>query len=54
MLRRSMLRRGPDVNTRSDPLSYLVDEIAELKRKNLYRPLRIMTGAQAVHTVVDR
>jgi glycine C-acetyltransferase len=38
---------------RGDPLSYLGDEIAELKQKNLYRPLRIMTGAQAVHTVVD-
>ena len=41
------------MTVRSDPLSYLGDEIAELKGKNLYRPLRIMTGAQAVHTVVD-
>jgi glycine C-acetyltransferase len=41
------------VATPNDPLSYLGDEIAELKAKNLYRPLRVMTGAQAVHTVVD-
>jgi len=38
---------------RSDPLAYLGQEIAELKEENLYRPLRIMTGPQAVHTVVD-
>ncbi|HEY7598735.1 MAG TPA: aminotransferase class I/II-fold pyridoxal phosphate-dependent enzyme, partial [Candidatus Limnocylindrales bacterium] len=38
---------------RHDPLAYLAEEIAELKGKELYRPLRIMTGAQAVHTVVD-
>ncbi len=38
---------------RSDPLSYLGDEIAELKAKELYRPLRIMSGPQAVHTIVD-
>jgi len=38
---------------RSDPLAYLGQEIAQLKENNLYRPLRIMTGPQAVHTVVD-
>ena len=38
---------------RSDPLSYLGDEIAELREKDLYRPLRIMSGPQAVHTIVD-
>ena len=38
---------------RVDPLAYLGDEIEELREKNLYRPLRVMTGPQAVHTVVD-
>ena len=38
---------------RADPLAYLGEEIDELRAKNLYRPLRIMTGAQAVHTTVD-
>lgn len=41
------------MTVRSDPLSYLGAEIEELKEKNLYRPLKIMSGAQAVHTVVD-
>jgi glycine C-acetyltransferase len=39
--------------TTADPLAYLADEIEELRRQNLYRPLRIMTGAQAVHTVIE-
>jgi glycine C-acetyltransferase len=38
--------------TRADPLAYLGAEIADLKAKNLYRPLRIMSGPQAVHTTV--
>ena len=38
---------------RADPLKYLGDEIDELRAKNLYRPLRVMSGPQAVHTVVD-
>ena len=41
------------MKTATDPLSYLADELDELKRQNLYRPLRVMTGPQAVHTVVD-
>ena len=41
------------MRTATDALSYLADEINELKRQNLYRPLRTMTGPQAVHTVVD-
>jgi glycine C-acetyltransferase len=41
------------MKTATDPLSYLADELDELRRQNLYRPLRVMTGAQAVHTVVD-
>jgi len=38
---------------RADPLSYLGDEIASLREQNLYRPLRVMTGPQAVHTTVE-
>ena len=38
---------------RADPLSHLGEEIAELKERNLYRPLRILTGPQAVHSIVD-
>jgi glycine C-acetyltransferase len=41
------------MKTATDPLSYLADELEELRRQNLYRPLRVMTGPQAVHTVVD-
>ena len=39
--------------TNADPLAYLADELDELRRQNLYRPLRVMTGPQAVHTTVD-
>jgi glycine C-acetyltransferase len=39
--------------TRADPLRYLEAEIEDLRAKNLYRPLRVMTGAQAVHTTVE-
>jgi len=38
---------------RVDPLNYLGDELATLREQNLFRPLRIMTGPQAVHTTVD-
>ena len=38
---------------RADPLRYLEAEIEDLRAKNLYRPLRIMSGRQAVHTTVD-
>ena len=41
------------VAARADPLSYLDEEIAGLKAKSLYRPLRVMTGAQAPETVMD-
>jgi len=41
------------MKTATDPLAYLADELDELRRQNLYRPLRVMTGRQAVHTVVD-
>jgi glycine C-acetyltransferase len=38
---------------RADPLAYLEREVDDLKEKNLYRPLRVMTGPQAVHTTVE-
>ncbi len=38
---------------RTDPLAYLGTELADLRAKNLYRPLREMSAPQAVHTVVD-
>jgi len=41
------------LSDRTDPLAYLGDEIAELKAKALYRPLRVMSGPQAPRTVMD-
>ena len=38
---------------RADPLHYLEAEIEDLRGKNLYRQLRVMSGRQAVHTTVD-
>jgi glycine C-acetyltransferase len=38
---------------RSDPLGYLAEEIAELKEQSLYRPLRVMSGAQEPRTTMD-
>jgi glycine C-acetyltransferase len=37
----------------ADPLAYLAGEVEELRSKDLYRPLRLHTAPQAVHTVVD-
>ncbi len=39
--------------TRTDPLGFLADEIEELKRQNLYRPMRILSSPQAAEVVVD-
>ena len=39
--------------TRKDPLAYLENELDELRAKNLYRPLRVMHGAQESHTTMD-
>src|SRR5215211_5479902 len=39
--------------SRSDPLAYLAEEIAELRAKSLYRPLRVMSGAQEPRTTMD-
>ena len=39
--------------TRKDPLAFIADEIADLKAKHLYRPLRVMSAAQGPVTTVD-
>jgi glycine C-acetyltransferase len=39
---------------RSDPLSYLGEELDSLKKQNLYRPLRILEDEQKAHTTFDR
>jgi glycine C-acetyltransferase len=38
---------------RADPLAYLADELDELRRQSLYRPLRVMSGRQEPHTTMD-
>ncbi len=38
---------------RSGPLGYLVEEIDELKRQSLYRPMRVLSSPQAAEVVVD-
>ena len=38
---------------RSDPLAFLADDVAELRRQNLYRPLRIMSSAQGPVVTID-
>ena len=37
----------------SNPLGFLAEELAELKRSNLYRPLRVLSPPQAAEVVVD-
>jgi glycine C-acetyltransferase len=39
--------------TRSDPLAFLAEELEELRRAHLYRPLRIMSSAQGPIVSVD-
>jgi len=38
---------------RIDPLAFLGDELADLREKHLYRPLRVMASAQGPLVVVD-
>ena len=38
---------------RRDPLAFLADEVADLKAKHLYRPLRIMSSEQGPVATVD-
>jgi glycine C-acetyltransferase len=44
-----MTSEGPKAN----PLGFLADEIEELKRQNLYRPMRVLSSPQAAEVVVD-
>src|SRR5512142_2848138 len=39
--------------THHDPLAHITDELADLKAKHLYRPLRVMSAAQGPVTTVD-
>ncbi|HUG30523.1 MAG TPA: glycine C-acetyltransferase [Candidatus Limnocylindria bacterium] len=39
--------------TRPDPLAFLADEIAALRERHLYRPLRVMSSAQGPIVSVD-
>ncbi len=39
--------------TNPDPLGFLADELEELKRQNLYRPMRVLSSPQAAEVVVD-
>jgi len=41
------------MNTPKDPLAFLADDLADLRAKHLYRPLRVMSAAQGPVTVVD-
>jgi glycine C-acetyltransferase len=43
----------PTAGGRPDPLGFLADEIEELKRQNLYRPMRVLSSPQAAEVVVD-
>ena len=39
--------------TRTDPLGFIADELADLRAKHLYRPLRVMSSAQGPDVIVD-
>jgi glycine C-acetyltransferase len=41
------------MTARGDPLAYLGDELEELRRERLYRPLRVMSSAQGPIVSVD-
>jgi glycine C-acetyltransferase len=43
----------PTSGAASDPLGFLAEELAELKRSGLYRPLRVLSSPQAAQVVVD-
>jgi hypothetical protein len=46
-------RRRPQTGADPNPLGFLADEIEELKRQNLYRPMRVLSSPQAAEVVVD-
>jgi glycine C-acetyltransferase len=39
--------------TRTDPLAFVADELADLRAKHLYRSLRVMSSAQGPEVIVD-
>jgi glycine C-acetyltransferase len=41
------------MKTRRDPLAFLADELDELRREHLYRPLRVLSSAQGPVVSVD-
>jgi glycine C-acetyltransferase len=41
------------MKTRPNPLAFLTDELDELRRENLYRPLRVLSSAQGPVVSVD-
>jgi glycine C-acetyltransferase len=41
------------MKTRSNPLAFLADELDELRREHLYRPLRVLSSAQGPVVSVD-
>ena len=43
----------PAGSGRPDPFGFLAEEIAELKRQSLYRPMRVLSSPQAAEVVVD-
>ena len=49
----SVFLRGYTPKMRHDPLSYLGEELSELKKQNLYRGLRVLQDEQKSHTTFD-
>ena len=45
--------RGSSPATRPDPLGFLGDELAALRERHLYRPLRVMSSAQGPIVSID-
>jgi glycine C-acetyltransferase len=43
----------PSTTARRDPLAFLADEVEDLKRQNLYRPLRVMSSQQGPEIDLD-
>jgi glycine C-acetyltransferase len=48
-----MTARKPGQARRADPLAFLDDEVAALRERHLYRPLRVMTSAQGPIVSID-
>ena len=48
-----MTARKPNRASRTDPLAFLDDEVAALRERHLYRPLRVMSSAQGPIVSID-